>query len=47
MNPLKILIPLLLLLSTVSASPLSSAMLKYNACPIPEGVEKICFDRNV
>lgn len=39
MNPLKILIPLLLLLSTVSASPLSSAMLKYNACPIPEGVE--------
>jgi len=39
MNQLKLLIPLLLILSTATASPLSSAMIKYDKCPIPEGVE--------
>jgi hypothetical protein len=35
---LKLLIPLLLI-SAVAGTPLSSAMLKYDKCPIPENVE--------
>lgn len=35
---LKLLIPFLLI-SAVAGSPLSSAMLKYDTCPIPDNIE--------